>query len=117
MARYKSIGTLHYSLSLVDGKTMPKTIFTPSADYSLKHNGKDYAIFVSGDLQTGNLGGQLIEYNPKKHKGIDLSVGSNLLPHAPFALLAAKDQIRVEIEVENNDASGLQLVGLTVPAV
>lgn len=116
MSRYRSIGTLRYSLSTDDGRETVKVIFIPTEDYSVKYNGKSFAILVTDDSVAGDLDGQLKEYKPEKHIGIDLHVGSDLALIVSAVLQAAKDQTRVEIEIESDKAYGFSLVGLTIPA-
>ena len=118
MSRGKSIGTIRYSFSPGDGEVAEKVIFIPTEDYSVKYNGKDYAIFISDDngSEPDDIHGQLKIYQPEKHIGIDVHVLSDLVPDTSVILQAAKDQARVEIEVETDSTIGLKLVGLTIPA-
>lgn len=133
MLTYKSTGTLRFRLSKDDGgTTTTKVIFIPAEDFSVKYNGKDYAIFAADNLQA-----QLKEYQPKKRIGIDVHVvgapvsnasatpqaikeqaqpkADNGLSLGSAALQAAKDQALIEIEVEP-DGTSFNLVGLTIPA-
>ena len=111
MSRYKSLGTLRYNLSSNDGKMNEKVIFTPTADYSIKHNGHTYAIFISDALDA-----KLKKYKPEKHVGVELSIKSKLVSHHSRPLQAVHNQARVEIEVKTDGSSSLKLVGLTMPA-
>ena len=111
MSRYKSVGIVHYNLSTHDDGIVEGITFVPEDNWSVKHRGKSYAIFISNEPEA-----LAIKYKPEKQRGIDLPIAADLTARALSALHAAKEQVRVEIEVEADGTSGLKLVGLTVPA-
>ena len=150
MSRYKSRGTVCHSLSTSDKKAtdtsttddkvgdktnetiIEKVIFFPSSEYSIKSQNKEYAIFFS-DPSSDPLSDQSSvrsrKFDSEKGLGIVLSVARALTSYndAPgitaagsSILLAAKNQTRVEIEVEfpceDDRKTELYLVGITIPA-
>lgn len=117
MSRYASVGTLRYHLSKQgDERPATKIIFVPSEEYSIKHHGKTYAIFVSAREAL------LRKYEPESKRGITLNVADSLADHLYLsALQAATGRARVEIVVMETepgcaDTPDLELVSITVPA-
>lgn len=84
MSRYKSLGTLRYRLS--SGKSGGKTkikhkmIFIPAAERLAQHDGKKYAIFIGGKVDSKILDAKLRKYKPEINNGIELSVSDTLKP-------------------------------------
>ena len=116
MSKYISIGTLRYRISMQDGNESQTIFFIPSEDYSVKHHGKNYAIFISTHRAL------LREYKPEDKQGIKLHVASDSADHLCLpALKAAKDHARVEILVKETQSGGddtpdIEFVGITIPA-
>ena len=116
MSKYTSIGTLRYRISMQDGNESQAIFFIPSDDYSVKHHGKNYAIFISTHRAL------LRKYKPENKQGIKLNVASDTAKHLCLsALKAAKDHARVEIVVKETESGGddapdIEFVGITIPA-
>lgn len=104
---YVSMGTIRMRLR---AQAATEVFFTPDRDYSVKHGGGTYAVFV----ESGNKpNARIINCDPKKGGRIELASPHSALRNA--VLDAAVNQKKVEIYIKK-ETDRWSLTGITIPA-
>lgn len=121
MCKYNSQGTVSYKSQ---GEKGTWVNFVPHGDYSVKHEGTIYAVFVDNNLcsilkscqEENGIEIKILEGGDieKKLRCSDLTV-SKMITLAG-AQSAATTHSKVEVEVANGTANRLELIGITVLA-
>ena len=131
MGKYESCGTLRYRIDKCNGSPNHQVYFTPDTEHSIKHDEKNYVIFVSRNCQ-------YLERDALMQSGKELllAIESELANTAKFA---AWKNIKVCITVKKLDQpskngckdgenkncqdecctkckTGLLVVGIAIPA-
>ena len=102
---YVSRGTVRATIRFEGNKSVRRVHFIPTSDYSVKHKGKQFAVFVS--TESNGKSRALI-----KDCDYAFECAESLFN---VATIAAVTHVQAEIEVEESD-NKCKVIGITIPA-
>ena len=104
---YESTGTIHLKIK---GEKIENIFFVPDKDHSVKHQGKEYAVFLP---EGSSKDAKVVSFK----KGLDLvKLKLNNSTMKTSLRDAARCQSTVDVKVKLGDKK-LKLIGITVPAL
>ena len=112
---YESTGTIHLK---IEGEKIENIFFVPDKDHSVKHQGKEYAVFLpEGSCRDAPEGSCRDAKVVSFKKGLDLvKLKLNNSTMKTSLRDAARHQSMVDVKVKLGDKK-LKVIGITVPAL